>query len=42
MARLQGQPTEEIVYDLKKLSAEKIRLMRDILTEAAVSEAETE
>ena len=42
MARLQGRPTEEIVYDLKKLSAEKIRLMREILAEAAVGEAGAE
>ena len=38
----QGGPIEVVRYDLKKLSAEKIRLMREILAEAAVGEAETE
>lgn len=34
-----GGPIEVVQYDLKKLSAEKIRLMRDILAEASVTEA---
>lgn len=37
-----GGPIETISHDPKKLSAEKIRLMREILAEAAVSEAGAE
>ena len=37
-----GGPIEVVQYDLKKLSAEKIRLMREILAEAAVGEESAE
>lgn len=32
-----GGPIETVTYDLKKLSVEKIRLMRALLAEAAVA-----
>jgi hypothetical protein len=35
-----GGPIETMTYDLKKLSAEKIRLIRDTLADAVVGEAE--
>jgi len=36
---LQGGPIETITYDLKKLSIEKIRLIREILAKAIIGEA---
>jgi hypothetical protein len=37
-----GGPIETVTYDLKKLSAEKIRLVRSLLAEAIVRESEKE
>ena len=42
MAGPTGGPIEVVQYDLKKLSAEKIRVMHEILAETAVGEAETQ
>lgn len=37
-----GGPIETITYDLKKLTTEKIRLIRTTLAEAVVTEVEKE